>query len=158
MKILVVYYSLSGKTKTVAHELAKSLSADIEKIQDKKSRKGFWRHILAGFEAYKKRSTTITSSKFNPADYDLVIIGTPVWAADMACAVRAWLEEHKDALKYVAFFVTMGSGGATKTFKAMQHLIHKKPVATMALTDKNITRNNYLQQLDDFLIKLGMKE
>jgi flavodoxin len=154
MKSLVVYYSLSGRTKIVANELAKNLSADIEEIQDQKDRKGILRQIWAGLEAGMKKSTTIAASKFNPADYDLVLIGTPIWASSMACAARAWLEQHKKDLKHVAFFATMGGSGDVKAFKEMTAFANQVPIATLTVTDKNIAKNNYQQQLNDFLTKL----
>lgn len=155
MKTLVVYYSLSGKTKIIANALATSLTADIEEIQDQKNRNGLWRQILAGFAAAMKKSTTIAPTKFNPADYDLIIIGTPIWAASPACSVRAWLLQNAAALKRVAFFATMGGSGDTKAFKEMMRLAKQAPIATKAFIDKTIVTNNYQQKLNDFLAALN---
>jgi hypothetical protein len=38
----------------------------------------------------------------------------------------------------VAFFCTMGSSGASRVFATMQRLIGTKPVATLALTDRQV--------------------
>ncbi|MCL5260616.1 MAG: hypothetical protein M1561_02885 [Gammaproteobacteria bacterium] len=154
MKTLIVYYSLTGKAKTIAEVIAKNLTADIEAIQDQKDRRGIWSKIVAGFESMQKKSTTIAAAKFNPNDYDLVIIGTPVWVSGMTPAVRAWLTQYANSLKRVAFFATMGGSGDIKTFKEMEALANKKPIATVAFTDRNIVKNNYQQQLDSFLAAL----
>jgi flavodoxin len=154
MKTLIVYYSLTGKTKIIAESLAKNLNADLEEIHDQKDRSGLWQKIVAGYHACIKQSTTISPPKFNPTDYDLVIIGTPVWAATMSCAVRAWLAQYAAVLKKVAFFATMGGSGDVKTFKDMTELSKLTPVATATFTDKKIKANDFQAALEQFIAAL----
>ena len=40
MKILIAYYSKTGNTERVAKDLASQLGADLEKVIDRKNRKG----------------------------------------------------------------------------------------------------------------------
>lgn len=151
MKCLVVYYSRTGNTKVIAEALATTFTADIEELQDQKDRSGIWQFLVSCVDAILKKPTTIKANKFNPADYDLIVIGTPVWASTMSCAVRTWLEMHSANLKQVAFFATMGSSGDVKTFKDMATIVNKTPLATMAIKEKTIKDNNYQQQLTDFV-------
>ena len=80
MKSLVVYYSRTGNTKFVAEEIAAEIGADIEEIVDLKSRAGTMGWLSAGRDATINRQTKIAETKRNPADYDLVVVGSPVWA------------------------------------------------------------------------------
>ncbi|MBD3202852.1 hypothetical protein GF327_01035 [Candidatus Woesearchaeota archaeon] len=138
MKILVVYYSRTGKTEEVAKKISKRLKADIEKIIDKKSRKGILGYISGGKDAATRKLTKIGKIKNDPEKYDLVIIGTPVWARTMAPAIRTYLTKNK-LKKKVAFFCTCGSYGIEKTFRHMRELTnHAEYVAGIGLTSKDL--------------------
>ena len=79
MKTLVVYYSRTGNTKFVAEEITAELGADIEEVVDLKKRDGKMGYLSASRDATGNRQTNIAETKRNPADYDLIVIGTPVW-------------------------------------------------------------------------------
>jgi len=157
MKILVVYYSLYGHTKTIAEEISSNLAADIEEIRELTSRKGVKGWLLTAIDSIFRRSVPIGSSMLNPSNYDLVIIGTPVWAFTMSCGVRSWLKKYGKNLKQVAFFATMGKNGDKSTFTAMENLCSKKPLLTTAFIDKTITTKWYQTQLDKFLREIREK-
>lgn len=133
MKTLVSFYSKSGNTKKVGELIAKELKADIDEINDKKKRQGIIRWIMAGRDAFTKKETSIDNKK-NPEKYDLLILGTPVWAGTITPAIRTYLQRYKP--KKVAFFCTYG-GSQAKTFEEMQRL-SKKPIAVLGLKDKEI--------------------
>ena len=151
MKTLIVYYSRSGHTKTIADELVKRLSADSEEIHETKSRTGIIGYLRAGKDATFKKATPIESCAIDPSGYDLVIIGTPVWAFTMAGGVRTWLTEHGKKLKQVAFFATMGGSGDKRTFVHMEDLCGQAPIATTTFIDKKIDKGEYQEQLDAFV-------
>ncbi|MCX7894243.1 MAG: hypothetical protein N2544_18010, partial [Burkholderiales bacterium] len=67
-------------------------------------------------------------TKKDPAGYELVVIGTPVWFWSLSSPVRSWLARHRPKHR-VAFFCTMGGSGARRVFAT---------VATLALTDAQI--------------------
>ena len=133
-KILVVYYSKSGNTERVAKEIAAGLSADVEKIIDKKSRKGLFGFILGGRDAMKKTTTDIEPGKSDPANYDLVIVGTPVWASSMTPAARTYIGKSKGKIKNFAFFETSGGTNAENILPGMEEAAGKKAAAFTGLT------------------------
>jgi flavodoxin len=79
MKILVVYYSKNGTTKKLAEKLADTLHADCECIIDKKKRTGLIGFLTGGRDGARKISTLIGPVSKNAADYDIVLIGGPLW-------------------------------------------------------------------------------
>lgn len=133
MKALVVYYSRDGNTKFVANEVAKSLKADVEALTDKKNRKGIFGYILGGRDALLGRETEIGELKYGPETYDLVIVGTPVWAHSVAPAVRTYLNKNELSGKKAAFFCTYGGSGAEQVLGQLAGLAHTKGVGTLAL-------------------------
>ena len=70
MKNLVVYYSKSGNTETVAKEIAKAINGDIKKIELEKEI-GL---MSAAFSAFFGLKVKIKSKDFNLQDYDNIFI------------------------------------------------------------------------------------
>ena len=108
MKSLVVYYSRTGKTKFVAEKIAGELGSDIEEIVDLKNREGKMGWMSATRDASSEKETQIAPPAKNPVDYDLVIIGSPVWAFNPAPAIRTYLKNNDLRRKKVALFFTFG--------------------------------------------------
>ena len=106
MKSLVVYYSRTGKTKFVAESIATNLGADLEEIVDLKKRTGPVGWLMGGKDATRKNQTEIAQTKKIPQDYDLIIIGTPIWAWSPTPAVRTYVQKNSLAGKKVALFYT----------------------------------------------------
>ena len=119
--------------------LAAGLGADSEALTEQGTDwSGVWGWITAGRAAWKEETSSIEKLKKEPKDYDLVIIGTPIWAWNMTPAVRAFLTIYKDDLKKVAFFATEGGSGHEKAFKNMEALAGKRPVATAFWLEKEV--------------------
>lgn len=152
MKRLIVFYSRTGNTKQVAQALAKSLKADLDEVKDLKDRSGFLGYFIAGYDAFRKKVTEITSKK-DPSKYDLILIGTPVWGGMVIPALRTYLEKNKDKIKNkkFAFFCTMGGSGAEKDFNNLSVLINKKPLATLAILEREVKANIFGSKLKEFV-------
>ena len=140
-KILIAFYSRTGNVRKVAQVMAEAATSadtaatvDVEEIIDKKDRSGARGAVGGGRDAMLKRAADIEEPKHDPSGYDVVIIGTPVWAWTMAPAVRAYISRQKGRLPSVAFFAIAASSGADKTVERMTELAGKEPRATLALT------------------------
>jgi flavodoxin len=106
MKTLVVYYTRTGNAKFVAETVAAELGADIEEVIDMKKREGTLGWLSAGRDAMGQKETEIAQTKRTPANYDLVIIGQPVWARNPTPAIRTYLNKNDLSGKKVALFFT----------------------------------------------------
>ena len=111
MKRLVAYYSRTGITKRIGEELAEALEADSEEIVDQKSRKGRIGWLKAGMDATLQKMTEIKVQK-TPKDYDVVIVGTPIWNGRVTPAIRTYLQSHDFSKRKIAFFTTQGGDGS----------------------------------------------
>ena len=151
MKPLIIYYSRTKTTKKVAESISSQLNCDIEEIIDLKSRKGPIGYIIAGKEAMRKELPKIKVPTNNPQQYDITIIGTPVWGWTISSPIRTYLTRNKDNFKKVAFFCTQGSSGAESTFKEMEKISRKKPLATLKLTTIEVKNNDYDDKINKFI-------
>jgi len=153
MKTLVVYYSRTGTTRKVGEEIAKKLKADKEELVDTVKRGGIWGWIIAGRDGMKRSLTKLKRPEKDPGDYDLVIIGTPIWVS-MTPPIRTYLTAFKRKFKKVAFFCTMGGRGDEKAFEEMSDMISLEPITTLALTTKEVIRDNFKEKLAEFTSEL----
>jgi flavodoxin len=153
---LVVYFSRTGYTRKIAEEIAGRCGADVEAIEDVRSRAGFFGYLRSAREAYRKLPVEIRPMAKNPSDYDLVILGTPVWAGNVASPMRAYLAARGGELKQVAVFCTQGGSGAEKVLNDMAQLCGRKPVASVVLNDAEIRRRSHAVKLDGFLAALPL--
>lgn len=151
MKTLIVYYSRTGNTKKIALEIGQKLNTEIEEIEDTAVRSGMKGYLLAGRDAMQKNLTILKPTTKNPADFDLTIIGTPIWGWNMSVPMRTYITNKKDSFKNVAFFCTMGRSGDDKAFAEMEEIIGKKPVATLSLLTKDVVKNNFAEKLEKFI-------
>ena len=150
MNPIIVYYSRTGTTKEVGEYLAKQLNCKSVEIIDLKKRIGPLCYIFGGYEAMKRKLTQIAKINENVFEYDLVIIGTPVWGSNMTPAVRTFLKQNP--LQKVAFFCTAGSKPGL-TFYEMEKLT-TAPKATLALTTKEVKTKQFKDMADAFIKKL----
>jgi flavodoxin len=152
-KILVVFYSRTGHTKKIALDLAKKIDADTEEVVDTKDRSGAMGYMIAGKDASGEKTTEILPSTANPANYTLVVIGTPIWAWNMTPAIRAYITAHKAEFKNVAFFTSAGSTKPDKIVKKLEALSGKTAKASAGFFDKDQTEKHkaaYAGKLDAF--------
>lgn len=154
MKTLILYYSRTGTTKKLAEKLANSLSADIEEVSETINRSGARGYLLSGRDAAFKKLTKINPISHNLSEYDLVVIGTPVWAWTMSSPIRTLITEQKDNIKKVAFFCTQGGEGNQGALPSMAKLIGKDPLASLSLLTKEVIGEKPSDFLNDFINKL----
>ncbi|MFH0892071.1 MAG: flavodoxin domain-containing protein [Candidatus Falkowbacteria bacterium] len=156
MKTLIVYYSRTKTTKKVAEALAQKLEADLEEIIDKKDRAGAFGYLSAGRDATRRYLTDIEPAKKAAGDYDLVIIGTPIWSWNLSTPVRTYLSENKEILYKIktAFFSTMSGSGHERAGREMGGIIGREPVATLGLLTKEVVRDEYGSKLEEFINKI----
>jgi len=157
MKILVVFYTRTGTTKKAAEAIAKEFGCEIEEIFDNKQRSGPIGYLMAGKDAAMKTMEKLKELKHDPGEYDLVIIGTPVWNFSVSSPVRTFLITYKDRLKKVAFFFTGGGGGGDVNKNVLPHMTvacGKDPVATLALRTEEVVKGEHMQKIKEFADKM----
>lgn len=144
MKIAVVYFSLEGNTKYIAENIGKELDADIiQLIPDNayptgKVSKFFW----GGKSSVFKEKPELQSYDFNQANYDYIIIGTPLWASTFVPPIRSFLVDNKLEDKNIGFFVSCSGGNTDKCFKELEAETNNcNIIATLRLVDPYKKKN-----------------
>lgn len=151
MKTLIIYFSRTGVTKKVAEILKEKLGADIENITNNVNYQGVIGYFRAGREGMKRLLPEINPLNSKPEDYDLVVVGTPVWSFTMASPVRSFLEKYKSQIKRAAFFRTQGGQGSEKTFKEMAEILGQSPMAKLAILTKEAVSGQAGEKIETFV-------
>lgn len=110
-RTLVVYYSWSnGNTERVAERLAEACGADIERIETAEPYPDDYETTVAQAkrEVEEGYEPPIEPLGHDPADYDVVAVGTPTWWYTMAPAVSTFLSTHDLSGRLVVPFMTNG--------------------------------------------------
>ena len=154
MKALIIYYSRTDITKKVAELIKTKLNCDIERIEDVKTRKGKLGFIMSCREAVMKKTPKIKPMESNPENYDLIIIGTPVWANNIASPLRTYLTHNKEKIKDIAFFCTQRSSGADKAKESFESLMNKQSKSFLILSSKEVTEDNFNKKVGAFVLSL----
>ncbi|MCP1223539.1 flavodoxin [Sebaldella sp. S0638] len=156
-KILIVYFSHSGTTKTAAELIQKNVGGDIleikladeypadyglltERVQEEQDK-----HILPAL------STKID----NINTYDTIFIGHPIWRGTIPPPVLTFLSEYDLSGKTVVPFYTSESGTFGNSMTELKKLApNAKVLENLIIQSSNI--NNADNAIKEWLVKLKM--
>lgn len=108
LKSLVVYYTRGGNTRFIAETIAAEIGADIEEVIDLKKRSGILGYLSGGRDAMQGKETEISPTIKSPVDYELIVVGGPIWAGKPAPAITTYLKKNDLSGKKVAVFFSQG--------------------------------------------------
>ncbi len=130
-KALVIYYSETGTTKTVAETLQQQLNADIEAIEAVEPYTGnFQETIQRGQrEMQSGEWPALKPLQKDPAAYDVIFLGYPIWFGTYANPIVSLLKAYDFAGKTVVPFCTFGSGGLNTSTEALKKALPKATIA-----------------------------
>ena len=151
MKTLVIVYSRTGWTLGVGREIARSCGNMLREIQDVRSRKGFFGFLRSIQDARKNRTPPIKPLSIDVSDFDLVVLGAPVWAGHVAAPMRTFVEQNKNSLRRIAVFCTMGRTGADAALSELAQAVGLTPVAQLALSDTEIRKSLAGEKIGRFI-------
>jgi flavodoxin len=72
-----------------------------------KKREGSLGWVVAGKDSMQEKEAEIAPTKLSPADYDLIVLGTPIWAWRPTPAIRTYIKQNDLSGKKVALFFTL---------------------------------------------------
>ncbi|MBR5661900.1 MAG: NAD(P)H-dependent oxidoreductase [Bacteroidales bacterium] len=153
-KVLVLYYSQTSNTKTLAEEIATRLGADIEEIVPVQPYDGTYMETIerSGKERESGILPELQPISSDISAYDVVFLGYPIWFGTYARPIATLLDQIDLSGKKVVPFCTFGSGGLSSSVKDLKE---KQPgaeilpgygvrAARMAAVPKEI--DNFLKQ------------
>ena len=153
MSTLIVYFSLEGNTAYIADELARRLEADTLRRVPREAYHtgGFKKYFWGGKSAVMSEAPELEPYDVDPAGYDLIILGTPVWAGRCTPPLRTFLTRHRLTGKRVAAFACASGNSPMRAFDQLAELVGAPLVFTELFRDPREGKDPSVEQkLDRF--------
>ncbi len=136
MNIAIVYYSYSGNTDKVARVIEEILEAQGNSVQRLRidAPDESVNFFVQALRALVKKKSRVGPIETELSAYDLLIFGTPVWAREMAPAMRSYLGQVSGlGGKKAVIYVTYGSGlGKDHCLDSLEKILREKGVAQIS--------------------------
>ena len=127
---LVVYFSRSGNTESVAMRIAERVDADVFEIETVQEYPEDYDELL-DYARNEQRSNARPelSAHINDIErYDVIFLGYPNWWGDMPMPLYSFLDEYDLSDKTIMPFVTSGGSGFSRTIRSIES---EEPEATV---------------------------
>ncbi len=126
-RILVVYFSATGTTRAVAELAAAALDADLYEIVPEQPYTAADLAYYTGGRCDREQDDpdvrpAIASPDIDPAAYDTVLIGYPIWHGQAPRIISTFLERYDFSGKTLAAFCTSQSSGLGRSAANLQPL------------------------------------
>jgi len=157
MKRIVVYYSLSGNTEAVAKKIAEKLGADLLKVDTEKPMpKSFAAQIIVGGgQVMMNHIPKIKPLEKDPADYDEIVLGSPIWNSKGVPAINAFLQDEKAAAKVKSLFFLSGGGDTKKGLEAITKKLPNLKHSVSLLDKKHKDSKDNDAKIEKFLSEIS---
>lgn len=151
MKSLITYYSYSGHTDKVARILEGILKkrgeVSVQRLKPKDEITSFFGQARAAF--MRRRAELESGAIFEASAYDLIVIGSPVWAFAPTPVINSYLDKINGLNgKKVIMLLTSGSGaGVGKCFDNIKTVLENKGAAHIAklnIPDRYLNDENFI--------------
>ena len=128
MKTLTAFFSASGYTASLAKRVAEAAGGDLFEIKPVKPYTDAdlkWTNPLARCNKEKigKKDVPIADRVANFDEYDMVLIGFPVWYYAAPNIIETFVKSYDFSGKKVALFATSGGSDITKAPAKLQPLM-----------------------------------
>lgn len=138
---LVVYFSWSGNTEEMASYIAGRVDGDLYEITPETPYPEDYNE--AGDVAKAERDGNARPAISNLPDsieqYDTILVGYPIWNADLPMPLHTFLEEYDFGGKTIIPFTTHGGSGFSGTIRTISEL---QPNAAVMEDGLSISRNS----------------
>lgn len=111
MPTAIIYHSETGNTRRIAEFLSRSTGADLVAVEDGMHYGPVTRHLIGGRRAFFGQRDPIRPVAIDVSAWDLIVIGSPVWARHPTPAITAVIDgligaDGKDAVIFATCCLT----------------------------------------------------
>lgn len=164
MKILVVCYSLMGKTRKIASCLAESVGADFVEMREISGRSVFHAYSKGVYKASTGKTEDIRPVAADVAAYDCIIVAGPVWGDYPAPALYDFIREYSldGKQSYGLLTYSKDAKKAVKVLRSELERANTKCRSVITVKSKSSTIRALLSHQIEFILnddgKLALKD
>lgn len=158
-KVLIVYFSHTGNTRTIAGYIHDMVDSDMVELKTEDTYTDDYDMLLAQIrqEVADEYCPPLATRIENISSYDVIFIGYPVWVETAAPPVRTFLTTYDLSGKTVIPFCTSGTSSAETSYRLVRSLC---PHST-TLEGIQIRRGTYdtaCERVAEWLRQIGIVE
>lgn len=165
-KILVAYFSCTGRTKTLAEYAARELGADLYEIVPEEP---YTSADLNYNDDSSRASLEMKDDSMRPAidaavaeiemgEYDIIILGYPIWWGQAPRILSTFIESYDFSDKTIIPFCTSGSSGIGSSASRLQALCSGERTVWLAGSRLNSTAEDDMAAwIDELALNKGEK-
>ena len=132
VKACVIYYSYTGITRGIADGIRNASGCDIIEVRTKTPYTSFTAYTTGVLRSRKMACDPIEPEEIDVSGYDLLIIGTPVWAWKPAPAMNAAIQALKGSEGKMAVIFTTCSNHPGESLPLLRKALAGRGVMVMA--------------------------
>lgn len=154
--VLVVYFSHTGNTETVANFIHEIMGGDIVKLETEEQYTDNYNDLLdiAQEEQNENARPVLSTQIDNMEDYDTIFLGYPIWWGDMPMALYTFLDEYDLSGKIIAPFTTSGGSGLSGTPENIKDE-EANATVTEGLSIRDDDVENSQSEVNEWLYEIG---
>lgn len=155
-KSLIVYYSLTEKTKAVAEEIQKQVGGEILRIETVEPYPEVYDEVLDIVRDQREADELpeLTKQEVNLSEYDNIFLGTPIWFGEPALPVDKWISENELSNKNIYPFFTSGSSSINESMSHYEELLDQSTLGEgLGITSSD--RSNTSKLVKDWLAEIA---
>jgi flavodoxin len=139
--VLVVYFSRTGTTKTLAENINKTTGGDLFEIVPVTPYSTDYNTCLsqASSELSANARPPLATHVANMDNYDVIFVGYPIWHGQTPMVIRTFLEEYDFSGKTVIPFCTSASSGFGSSMNTVEVMCPDSTVSKSYTRGVNIT-------------------
>lgn len=158
-KVLIVYFSHTGNTRTIAGYIHDMAESDIVELETEEPYTDDYDTLLAQIrqEVADEYCPPLTTHIDNISSYDIIFVGYPIWVETAAPPVRTFLTSCDLSDKTIVPFCTSGTSSAEASYSLVRTLC---PHSTV-LNGIQIRRGTYdtaHERVAEWLQQIGIIE
>ena len=158
MKTLVVYYSLTGRTRLVAQAISEALKATLLEIEERRPVPMPFVYVSGGFRAFMNWGSKIKPVDVDLKQYERIFIGSPMWAYRTAPAINSFIYQTNFEGRTVIPFFTMGGNDSERALANITAKIEKRRgrvVGSFAITSYNASDEEIVARTKEAIKKFS---
>ena len=116
-RTLIVYFSWSGNTRTVANIIHEITGSNIVEIEPEEPYPDVYNEVVARFQNERDNNIlpSLRTQVENMNDYDTLIVGSPIWGGLLSPPVKSFLAGYDLSGKKILPFCTHGGSGTAQS-------------------------------------------
>lgn len=156
-KVLIVYFSHTGNTGTIAGYIHDTVKSDLVEIKTADTYTDDYDTLLAQIreEVASDYCPLLTTRIEDVSSYDVIFVGYPIWVETAAPPIRSFLTTHDLTRKTVVPFCTSGTSSAEGSYRLIRSLCPQ----SIVLKGIQIRRGTYdtaYEQVSKWLQEIGI--